>query len=262
MMFEDKVVLVTGGTNGMGLDTAIALAKEGAKVVVCGRCEEKGRAAVSSVLGVEEKGFELHFIKCDIQSETDVKTMIDTIVSQYGRLDYAFNNAGVSSSHARLADASYDDWRNAVDINLNGTFLCMKYEIAAMLLSGGGAIVNNSSCAGVMAIPGQAAYVASKAGVIGLTQSAAIDYANSSDGKAVIRINAIAPGPILGGMNNEENLQKNPITTKKKIGATAMQRFGRSAEVIPAVLWLLSEESSYVTGIVLPIDGGFTAGKF
>ena len=256
--FEEKIMLITGGTHGMGLEVAIAAAQEGAQVIICGRDEGKG---IQAVVAGSEAGEKLHFMVCDIEREDDVERLINRVTTEFGGLDFAFNNAGITSQYARLAESDVDAWRKVIDVNLIGTYLSMRYEIAAMLRRGGGAIVNNSSCVGIMAIPAQSAYVASKAAVIGLTQSAAIDYAHNDSGVQV-RINAIAPGPISGGMNSEKNLSNNPARTEKKINATAMRRLGTPVEVASAVLWLLSSESSYVTGAVIPVDGGVTAGKF
>jgi NAD(P)-dependent dehydrogenase (short-subunit alcohol dehydrogenase family) len=258
MRFTNKTLLVTGGSQGIGLEVALSAAREGARVVVCGRAEDKGRLAVETAA---REDLQLDFLACDVQDDGSVARLLAAVVERYGKLDLAFNNAGITAEHAKLGDSSIDNWRKVIDINLTGTYLSMKYEIAAMLQSGGGAIVNTSSAAGVMAISGQAAYVASKAAIIGLTQSAAIDYANAANG-AQIRINAVAPGPIAGGMNHEKNLAENPARTERKIASTAMRRFGSGAEVAQTVLWLLSSHSSYITGAVIPVDGGYAAGKF
>lgn len=260
LAFSGKVALVTGGTQGMGLVAAVALAKEGATVVISGRDAEKGNAAAQSAS--VKAGTEVHYVQADTADPVSVAAMVDAVVAKFGRLDVAFNNAGVTAPTAPLADASIEDWRRVTDINISGTFYSMKYEIAAMMKGSGGAIVNNSSVAGLVAIPNQASYVASKAAVIGLTRSAAIEYADDLDGtRPVVRVNAIAPGPILGGMNSPENLAKNPERTARKKAFAAMNRFGTADEVAAAVLWLLSDASAYVTGTVLPIDGGALAGK-
>jgi NAD(P)-dependent dehydrogenase (short-subunit alcohol dehydrogenase family) len=258
MRFVDKVLLVTGGTQGIGLDVALEAAREGAHVVVCGRSPDKGRRALDEA---GTCGLRLEFVECDVQNDDRVAHMIEFAVAKYGRVDLAFNNAGVTAEHARLGESSVENWRKVIDINLTGTYLCMKHEITSMLRTGGGAIVNSSSAAGVMAIGGQAAYVASKAATIALTQSAAIDYANSANGPQ-IRVNAIAPGPIKGGMNDDKNLRENSVRTERKLASTAMRRFGSAREVAEAVLWLLSPASSYVTGTVISVDGGYAAGKF
>ena len=258
MRFNEKTLLISGGSQGIGLAVALAAAAEGAQVTICGRDLAKAAAAQAAAT---QRGVAIDFVCCDVQNPDSVEQLINGIVQQHGRLDLAFNNAGITAEHAKLADSSTDNRRHVIDINLIGTYLCMKHEITAMLKTGGGVIVNTSSAAGVMAIGGQAAYVASKAAIIGLTQSAAIDYANPAHG-AQIRINAIAPGPILGGMNHEKNLTENPARTEKKLAATAMRRFGTGQEVADTVLWLLSTQSSYITGTVIPVDGGYAAGKF
>jgi NAD(P)-dependent dehydrogenase (short-subunit alcohol dehydrogenase family) len=258
--FEGKVALVTGGTQGMGSVTAEALSAAGARVVICGRDEEKGHAAAACLTA--KTGKEVRFLYADIADADSVKSLIDAVVADYGHLDVAFNNAGVTSEHACVADASVENWHRTISINVNGTFHAMKYEIGAMLKNGGGAIVNNSSLLGIVPISGQPAYCTSKAAILTLTKSAAMEYAREDNGRPRIRINAVAPGPILGGMNTEENLTRNPERTKRKLALTAMNRFGTPEEVVTSVLWLLSPQSSYVTGAVIPVDGGGSAGKF
>jgi len=179
-------------------------------------------------------------------------------VKEVGGLDIAVNNAGITSkAHLPLAEFEEDEWKNIINVNLNGLFYCMKYEISTMLTKGKGIIVNNSSVAGLVSMPSQAAYSASKSAVIALTESAAIDYAQKN-----IRINAIAPGPVMGGMNSTERLNANPERTAKKLNLTAMHRFGEPMEIANAIVWLCSEKSSFVTGATIAVDGGFTAGKW
>lgn len=257
--FEGKTSLVTGGTQGMGLAVAEALAREGANVIICGRHEATGSKAADRIA---QAGNTARFIACDVADPDAVSGMIGWIVQTYGSIDCAFNNAGVTAPHARLGDSSVRSWQDVININLNGTYYCLRAELAAMARGGGGAIVNNSSVAGLMAIPGQGAYVASKFAIAGLTQAAAIEYAQAAEGTAMVRVNGVAPGPILGGMNDSAALDQQPERTKRKLGATAMRRFGQAEEVAAAVLWLLSDEASYVTGTILPVDGGAVAGKF
>lgn len=257
--FDNKVVLVTGGTNGMGRTTAAALARAGATVIICGRGAAAGEAAVAAL---RDQDLSVRFMPCDVTQEDQVARLIDGIVSEYGRLDGAFNNAGLTAEHAKLADTSPEKWKQVIDVNLHGTYFCLRHQLRVMAAAGGGAIVNNSSLAGMLAIPGQAAYVASKFAVIGLTQAAAIEYAQLPETKAPIRVNAIAPGPIMGGMNDAASLDAHPERTQRKIGVTAMRRFGQADEVAQTVLWLLSDAASYITGAVIPVDGGAAAGRF
>lgn len=254
--FKDKVVLVTGGTDGMGFVTAKGFASEGVKLFISGRNKSKGRVAEAEI---QNYGGVVEFIECDVSNSLQVKEMIDFIVQKSGSIDIAFNNAGITSKqHLPLADFDLDEWNNILNINLNGIFYCMKYEIQAMLKqANGGVIVNNSSVAGLVSMPMQAAYSASKAGVIALTKSAAIDYAEKN-----IRINVTVPGPVMGGMNTLERLAANPERTEKKYSLTAMKRFAEPEEIAQAVLWLCSTKSSYITGATIPIDGGFSAGKW
>lgn len=257
--FKGKIALVTGGTQGMGLVTAAALARAGAAVVISGREDQKGQAAAAEL--AQHCTADVRYLRADIAQPASVERLVEQVLEMHGRLDVAFNNAGVTTPKAPLHEAQIDDWQRTIDINLNGTFYSLKYEIAAILQSGGGAIVNNSSIAGVTVIPNQAAYVASKAAIIGLTKAAAVEYAEAREERPQVRINVIAPGPILGGMNTPENLAGDPERTARKKAFAAMNRFGRPEEVAATVLWLLSDESAYLTGVVVPVDGGASIGK-
>lgn len=252
--FTKKVILVTGGTSGMGLKTAEYFAQEGGEVFVSGRNEQKGKEAIQYI---KDKGHKIEFVKCDVSQSQDVKQMITSVVEKGGKLDVAFNNAGITSKKAIISESDEQDWMQVININLIGTYLCMKYETEQMMKNSGGIIVNNSSIAGLIPTPLQSAYISSKAGVIGLTRCTAIEYAQKN-----IRINAIAPGPVMGGMNTEEKLKANPESTERKLNITAMHRFAEPEEVANTVLWLSSEESSYITGVVIPVDGGCQAGKW
>lgn len=255
MNTQTPVTLITGGTQGMGLTTARHLARDGHQVIICGRRAEAGAEAETSL---KEEGLDVRFLQCDVAEEGAAEALVAQIVADHGRLDAAFNNAGITVPVAPLAQSDPAVWRQAMDVNLTGVYYCLRAQIRAMRETGGGAIVNNSSLAGVTAVPGQPAYVASKFGVIGLSQAAAIENARDPE----IRINVVAPGPISGGMNTEEALAKDPERTKQKLRVTAMRRLGRPEDVSQMVAWLLSSQAAYVTGAVFPIDGGASAGKF
>ena len=247
---KDKVALVTGGTTGIGRETAMALAKAGAKVIVSGRGKDKGEATVDSI---KQAGGEATFIQADISQAAEVKALITKTVETYGRLDCAFNNAGTEGKLAPITELTESDLDKVIDINLKGTWYCLKYEIAQMLEQGGGAIVNTSSGAGEVGMANLSPYCASKHGVMGLTKSLALEYA-----KQGIRINAIAPGPIDTGMPergtaNQEALD-NYIST-----FVPMNRMGTATEVAEAVVWLCSDAAGFVTGTTLAVDGGYLA---
>lgn len=245
-----KVALVTGGTTGIGRETAIDLARNGAKVVVSGRGVEKGEATVDLI---KQEGGEATFIRADISQAAEVKALIAKTVETYGSLDCAFNNAGTEGKLAPITELSESDLDKVIDINLKGTWYCLKYEISQMLEQGGGAIVNTSSGAGEVGMANLSPYCASKHGIMGLTKSLAIEYAKNG-----IRINAIAPGPIDTGMPergtaNQEALD-NYIST-----FVPMNRMGTASEVAQAVVWLCSDAAGFVTGTTLAVDGGYLA---
>lgn len=248
--FEGKVALVTGGATGIGKAAALAFAKEGAKVVVAGRTEATGKEAVREI---EKAGGQAIFVRTDVAHAADVRNMVDATVKTFGRLDYAFNNAGVEGTEVMtdLADQSEENYDAIFNANVRGVFLSMKHEIPAILKSGGGAIVNNSSVAGLLAFPGVSLYVASKHAVIGLTKNAALEYA-----KRGIRINAVAPAAIETPMLDRftEAVPKDMLASLHPIGRT-----GTPEEIAAGVLWLCSPAASFVTGHTLTIDGGFTA---
>ncbi|MBD6620699.1 SDR family oxidoreductase [Komarekiella sp. 'clone 1'] len=250
MMLKDKVALVTGGTSGIGRATAIAYAKQQAKVVVVGRRIDEGEETVRLI---QEAGGEAFFVQSDVTKEADVKAMVDKAVGVFGRLDIAFNNAGMVGENPSLIEQTEAEYDHIMNVNVKGVWLSMKYEIAQMLKQGSGAIVNTSSGAGVVALPGVPLYTASKHAVVGLTKAAALQYA-----KAGIRINAVAPGSIETDMfeaaTGGQDEVKAYITGLHPIG-----RIGTPLEVANAVLFLSSDIASFITGEMLMVDGGFVA---
>lgn len=251
MNFDKKICLVTGGTSGIGLKTTELLLKQGATVVILGRDQKRGQDCLLKLNG------NIEFISCDVASYDEVKIVFDHIINKYKKLDLAFNNAGITSKYKKIGDIEPEEWQNVMRINIGGIYNCLHHELNLMSKNTGGSIVNMSSCVSINPIGFQSPYISSKYAVNGLTKSAAIEYADSN-----IRVNAIAPGPTLGGMNSKEKLEANPQKTKRKIDVTAMKRFADPEEVAKAVLWLLSDESSYITGAIVPVDGGYNAGKF
>lgn len=248
--FSGKVALVTGGASGLGRVSAIALAKEGAKVVVADVMASEGQATVQMII---EAGGEAVFTKADVTNSTEVQTMVEKCVQAFGRLDFALNNAGIDGVRARAADYPEEVWHQVININLTGVFLCMKFELPVMLKQGSGVIINMASVAGVTGFPGHAAYTASKHGVIGLTKTAALDYA-----KAGIRINAICPAythtPMLARM-----LKQKPELEAKLVSRVPLGRLGTAEEIALAVLYLFSSAAAFITGHSLVMDGGIMA---
>ncbi len=248
--FQGKVALVTGGTSGIGRAAAIAYAREGANVVVAGRRVTEGEETVRLV---RAQGREAIFVPTDVAREAHVKNLIGRTLEQFGRLDFAFNNAGIEQTPTPFLEQTVETYDQVMDINVKGVWLSMKYEIPAMLKTGGGSIVNTSSGLGVIGMPGIEIYVASKHAVIGLTKSAALEF-----GKQGIRVNAVLPAAIdtemfqrFAGEGAEFRAQ---VTALHPIG-----RIGKSEEIADAAIWLSSSKSSFVTGHSLLVDGGFTA---
>ncbi|MBW4421530.1 MAG: SDR family oxidoreductase [Myxacorys californica WJT36-NPBG1] len=251
MILQDKVALVTGGTSGIGRATAIALGAAGAKIVFSGRRDAEGEKTAKLI---RETGAECLYIHSDASNEKDIKALVLHTVATYGRLDCAFNNAGVETPIKPLHEQSVEDFDNLMAINVRGLFLCMKYEIQQMLSQGSGVIVNNSSTSGLVAFPETSPYVASKHAVMGLTRSAALDYA-----KQGIRVNAVNPGVTATELLDRSSKQLG-ITADDLDSFVPMGRIGQATEIAQAVVFLCSDAASYITGQPLVIDGGFTAG--
>ncbi len=249
--FQNKVVLVTGGTSGIGKTTAIAFAAEGAKVVVSGRRESEGNSVVAEIGAA---GGEATFVRADMAIESEIKALVEATVAIYGRLDIAFNNAGIESMGS-VTDATSEAFHQVFNVNVLGVLLSQKYEIPVMLATGGGVIINTSSICGQIGMANTSIYTASKYAVEGLTKVAALEYATQG-----IRVNAVAPGAIVtemmerivGGGENSEGAQH--LASLHPIG-----RLGRSEEIAETVLFLASDKASFITGQSLAIDGGFTA---
>jgi NAD(P)-dependent dehydrogenase (short-subunit alcohol dehydrogenase family) len=248
---EGKVGLVTGGTSGIGRETALLFAKAGVKVVVAGRREREGNETIELVRAAGGEGL---FQKADVSKASEVEALIQKAVERFGRLDVAFNNAGIEGVWVPIVRQSEEDWDRTININLKGVWLCLKYEIQQMLKQGGGgAIVNMASVTGLVGGAGAAAYSASKHGVVGLTKSAALETARSG-----IRINAVCPAVIETPMG--ERLFGAPAVHKSVVGLHPIGRFGRPAEIAEAVVWMCSDRASFMTGQSLILDGGFLAG--
>lgn len=248
--FNNKVALVTGASSGIGKATAEAFAREGAQVIIADVQAEAGQAAIDAIT---KSGGKATFIESNMAEPDSVKALFDAIESQFGQLDMAFNNAGIEGEQAFTADSSLDNWNRVININLRGIFLCMKYEIALMLKNGGGAIVNCSSVAGLVGFAGIPAYTASKHGVVGLTKTAALEYAQQG-----IRVNAVNPGVIHTSMIDRFTGGKEEME-EAMIAMEPVGRMGKPEEIAQAVLWLCSDKASFVTGQPLAVDGGFVA---
>jgi NAD(P)-dependent dehydrogenase (short-subunit alcohol dehydrogenase family) len=252
--FEGQVALVTGGSSGIGRATALAFARAGARVVVAGRNIQRLEETVRLI---QEEGGEAIYVQADVTRADQVCRMVEEAVAAFGRLDAAFNNAGgyrlVGGKRGLTADLDEVVWDRVVAVNLKGVWLSMKYEIEQMLAQGGGAIVNNSSNDGLRAVPYSSPYVASKHGVIGLTKTAAIEYAQQG-----IRVNAVCPGWILTPPV-KMLMEDEPGAESEMLAEEPIGRLGEPEEVANAVLWLCSEAASYVTGHALAVDGGYLA---
>ncbi len=250
---EGKVGMVTGAASGIGRATALALAREGAEVVVSDIDTDGGKETVRMI---KEKKGEAIFIEANVASTSDIENMFKEIVSVFGRLDCAVNNAGLMPDIALLADGTEENWDRIIDVNLKGVWSCMKYEIRQMLKQEGGTIVNIASTAGFRGFPNESAYVASKHGVVGLTKAAAIEYARQN-----IRVNSVCPGATdtkMFGEFKDLATQTDPKVWDSFIETIPMGRVAEPAETAEAALWLCSDAATYVTGQIMPVDGGLT----
>ncbi len=245
--FEGKVAIVTGGGRGIGAATARLFAQQGISVVVASRSEDE---LLKVVQEIEAEGGKAKSIPTDVSDAASVEALVKRTVEQYGRLDFAVNNAGWNLGVKPLVDVPEDQFDQVIAINLKGTFLCMKYEIPAILAAGSGAIVNMSSTAGMTGVGSLAAYVAAKHGVIGLTKSAAMDCARQK-----IRVNAVAPGPILTE-EMDARITQYPQMIEGITAAVPMGRIGQMEEVAQTILWLCSDGAGFITGVTVPVDGG------
>lgn len=249
-LVDGKIALVTGGGSGIGRATALTFAREGAKVVVADVVVAGGEETVRLI---KAAGGEASFVKADMAKAAEVEALVQKAVATYGRLDCAHNNAGIEGATGKTADYNEADWDRVISINLTGVWLCMKYEILQMLKQGGGAIVNTASDAGLLGVPQMPAYVASKHGVVGLTKTAALEYAKSG-----IRVNAVCPGVIKTPMVERITGQR-PGRAERMTAAEPIGRMGKPEEIAEAVVWLCSEAASFVTGLPMPVDGGIAA---
>lgn len=249
-MLEGNVAIITGASSGIGRAAASVFARYGAKVVLADINEKDGEAAAGRV---REEGGDALFVATDVSRASDVEALVARTVERYGRLDCAFNNAGIDGTIGTIAECTEENWDRTLAVNLKGVFLCMKYEIQAMLKQGGGAIVNTASVAGLVGLASIPAYVVSKHGVVGLTKAAALEWSQRG-----IRVNALCPGAIRTPLL-ESAFQQGVLSEAGMIAAHPIGRLGSTDEVAEAAAWLCSEKASFVTGLAMPTDGGYVA---
>ena len=247
--FSNKVIFVTGAGTGIGRATAVTFARAGARVVAVGRTDSSLQETTRQI---EAIGGEALAIRCDVTHTDEIKAALDQTISRFGRLDFAFNNAGAEQPSTAASDISEDEWDRVLDVNLRAVFVCMKHQIPLLRKQGGGVIVNTSSGAGVKGFPGQAAYCAAKHGLIGLTRAAALDYAKDN-----IRVNAVCPG-IIDTPRMERFTGGTPEGRAGAIAQEPVGRPGNSEEIANTVLWLCSDMSGFVVGASIVVDGGQT----
>lgn len=252
MEFKDKVILITGAASGIGRSAALAFAKEGGIIVVSDVNEKGGLETVEQISSGGGQGV---FIKTNVAVFEEVEKLMNQIVEQFGKLDIAINNAGIGGVPTRTADTSLETWDQVMAVNASGVFYCMKTQIPIMLKQGGGVIVNTASIAGLRGLPNNFAYTASKHAVVGMTKTAAMEYARHN-----IRINAICPVFTVTPLFNPEVIDMYSKGLSEKLKANIpMKRFAEVKEQVGAMMWLCSEKASFVTGLALPVDGGLTA---
>ena len=248
---ENKTVFITGGLSGIGKACAIAAAKEGANIAIADRERNTSIASMNDIKAIQPNAI---YIECNVSIYSDVEAAIKTVYNTFGRLDVALNNAGIGGKPCKLADMEVESWLHVLDVNLNGIFYCMKLELQQMIKQGGGVIVNMSSITGKVGYAKSAHYVASKHGILGITQTAALEYATEG-----IRINAICPGFINTPLLDKLELTKNDAVKKHLCEMHPMNRLGNAEEVAKGFIFLACDDSSYMTGTALEIDGGFLA---
>ena len=247
---DGKVGLVTGAGSGIGRASALTFAREGAKVAVSDVVVEGGQETVRLI---EQTGGEARFFAADVSKAAQVEKLIQDVVAAYGRLDCAHNNAGIEGVLANTEEYPEDQWEKVIAVNLEGVWLCMKYQIPQMLAQGGGSIVNTASGAGLIGVAGMSAYVASKHGVVGLSKTAALEYAKSN-----IRVNSVCPGLIQTPMV-ERITGNSPQMGEALVASEPIGRVGQPQEIAESVVWLCSDSASFVTGHAMSVDGGFVA---
>jgi NAD(P)-dependent dehydrogenase (short-subunit alcohol dehydrogenase family) len=247
---DGKVALITGGSSGIGRAAALLFGREGAKVMVADYNAEGGERTTKSI---REAGGVAAFHAADVSNPSEVEALIAKVVETYGRIDCAFNNAGIEGQMSNTAECSIENWNRVIAIDLTSVFLCMKFELAQMIKSGAGSIVNTASVAGILGLANAPAYVAAKHGVAGLTKTAALEFAQKG-----IRVNAVCPGFIRTPMV-ERVLDRGVFSEEQIFAAEPMHRMGKPEEIAETVLWLCSDASSFVTGLPMPVDGGYAA---